>query len=282
MSFEADAGASLLCIGDNVVDLYQDRGEFFPGGNTLNVAVFAKRYGATRVGYIGLIGQDIEGAHVRKCLEVENIWIDRMREAAGPTGKAVVALTESGDRVFVSSNRGGIQRALTLRMDREDEIAIRSYGNIHTSCYSYIEHELPRIRAHAKSVSYDFSTQNDPRYIALVAPHITTAFFSGSDLTDNEIGELADAVLAYGVETVGVTRGDKGAVCFTEGKRFEQGVKAVEVVDTLGAGDSFLAAYLTTRFDGASVADALEIASLRASATCSHFGAFGYPHPSTT
>ncbi|MES2541767.1 MAG: carbohydrate kinase, partial [Pseudomonadota bacterium] len=31
----------LLCIGDNVVDLYLDRGEFFPGGNALNVAVLA-------------------------------------------------------------------------------------------------------------------------------------------------------------------------------------------------------------------------------------------------
>ena len=29
----------LLCIGDNVVDLYLDRGVFFPGGNALNVAV---------------------------------------------------------------------------------------------------------------------------------------------------------------------------------------------------------------------------------------------------
>lgn len=278
MSVRTDVSASLLCIGDNVVDLYQDRGEFFPGGNALNVAVLAKRCGLSRVGYIGLIGQDAEGAHVRKCLGSENIWIERLREAVGPTGKAIVALKD-GDRVFVSSNKGGIQRALTLRMDVDDEIAIRSYENVHSSCYSYIEHELPKIRANAKTISYDFSTHTETEYIERVAPYITSAFFSGSHLTEAQLGALAETVLSYGVETVGITRGAQGAVWFTEGRSFEQAVKPVEVVDTLGAGDSFLAAYLSKRLCGASVVNALEFAAARASDTCTHFGAFGYAQP---
>ena len=98
------SSSALLGIGDNVVDFYRDRGEFFPGGNALNVPVLAKRYGLARAGYIGLIGSDAEGAHVRDSLEREGIWIDRLRQAVGP--QRVRAVTH------LDVDRDGIDRAL--------------------------------------------------------------------------------------------------------------------------------------------------------------------------
>lgn len=275
----SESSPALLGIGDNVVDFYKDRGEFFPGGNALNVPVLAKRYGLARAGYIGLIGNDAEGAHVRGSLKQESIWIDRLRQAFGPNGKAVVSLDDKGDRVFLGSNKGGIQRALALRMDAEDIEAIESFGNIHTSVFSYLEPELPKIRAHAQTLTFDFSTHRDPAYIASVAPHITGAFLSGSGLSDHEIDDLIRYVSGFGVTTVGVTRGSDGAFWLAESRRYRQGIKPAKVVDTLGAGDSFLAGYLTGILTGRSIEAALDFAAECAAATCSYFGAFGYPHP---
>lgn len=269
---------ALLGIGDNVVDFYRDRGEFFPGGNALNVPVLAKRYGLARAGYIGLIGNDAEGAHVRSSLEQEGIWIDRLRQAFGPNGKAVVSLDDKGDRVFLGSNKGGIQRALALRMDAEDIDAIKSFGNVHTSVFSYLEPELPKIRSHAQTLTFDFSTHRDPAYIASVAPHITGAFLSGSGLSDGEVDDLIHHVAGFGVTTVGVTRGSDGAFWLANGRGYRQGIKPANVVDTLGAGDSFLAGYLTGVLTGRSIEAALDFAAECASATCGYFGAFGYPH----
>ena len=272
---------ALLGIGDNVVDFYRDRGEFFPGGNALNVPVLAKRYGLARAGYIGLIGNDAEGAHVRDSLMREGIWIDRLRQAFGPNGKAVVSLDDKGDRVFLGSNKGGIQRALSLRMDAEDIEAIESFGNVHTSVFSYLEPELPKIRAHAQTLTFDFSTHRDATYIASVAPHITGAFLSGSGLSDGEVNDLIGYVAGFGVTTVGVTRGSDGAFWLADGRRYRQGIKPTNVVDTLGAGDSFLAGYLTGVLTGRSIEAALDFAAECASATCGYFGAFGYPHPAS-
>lgn len=272
---------ALLGIGDNVVDFYKDRGEFFPGGNALNVPVLARRYGLARAGYIGLIGNDAEGAHVRDSLRQEGIWIDRLRQAVGPNGKAVVTLDDKGDRIFLGSNKGGIQRALTLRMDAEDIAAIESFGNVHTSVFSYIEPELPKIRAHAGTLTFDFSTHRDRAYIASVAPHITGAFLSGSGLSDGDIDEMIAYVAGFGVTTVGVTRGSDGAFWLADGRRYRQGIKPATVVDTLGAGDSFLAGYLTGILTGRTVEAALDFAAGCASATCGYFGAFGYPHPAS-
>ena len=36
----------IACVGDNCIDYYDDNGQAFPGGNPVNVAVYAKRLGA--------------------------------------------------------------------------------------------------------------------------------------------------------------------------------------------------------------------------------------------
>jgi len=275
----SDSSPALLGIGDNVVDFYRDRGEFYPGGNAVNVPVLAKRYGLARAGYIGLIGNDPEGAHVRDSLLREGLWIDRLREAFGPNGKAIVSLDDKGDRVFVGSNRGGVQRTLSLHMDEDDIAAIARFGNVHTSVFSYLEPELPKIRACARSLTFDFSTKHDRAYIASVAPHITGAFLSGSNLSDGEIEDLMGYIAGFGVPTVGVTRGSDGAFWLADGRRYHQGIKPVTVVDTLGAGDSFLAGYLTGILTGRPIEAALDFAAECASTACTYVGAFGYPHP---
>ena len=160
----------LLCIGDNVVDLYLDRGVFFPGGNALNVAVLARRFGLADVAYMGIVGNDREGDHVRACMLAENLSIAHLRRVEGPNGKAQVTHDAAGDRVFVSSNRGGIRRKLMLRMDEDDLALIAAKGHVHSSCFSYLEPELPRIRAAARGVSFDFSTLHDLSLIHISEP----------------------------------------------------------------------------------------------------------------
>jgi fructoselysine 6-kinase len=78
---------------------------------------------------------------------------------------------------------------------------------------------------------------------------------------------------------VGVTLGSRGAVFSQEGKRYNQGVKKVDAVDTMGAGDSFIAGFLTCRILGEDMVPALDYAATVAAKTCLIHGSFGYPHP---
>ncbi len=57
----------LLGLGDNVMDAYLFRGELYPGGNAANVAVLAKRAGAEKSGYIGVLATDAAGEHFLPC-----------------------------------------------------------------------------------------------------------------------------------------------------------------------------------------------------------------------
>ena len=267
----------LLCIGDNVVDLYLDRGVFFPGGNALNVAVLARRFGLGDVAYMGIVGNDREGNHVQACMKSESLSTDHLRRVEGPNGKAQVTHDAQGDRVFVASNRGGIRRKLMLRMDDDDLALIAAKGYVHSSCFSYLEPELPRIRVAAIGVSFDFSTLHDPTYLALVCPHVTTAFLSGADLDNAAVSDLIARVIDLGPETVCVTRGDKGAVWAKGQTRIEQPIVPATVVDTMGAGDAFIAGYLVGTLRGDTPEKVLPYAASCAANACGWEGAWGYP-----
>lgn len=234
----------LVGIGDNVVDHYLDQGMYYPGGNALNVAVLARRSGLADTAYVGIIGDDAEGAHVRASMLAEGLSDRWLRQAVGETGKARVTL-ENGDRVFVGSNKGGLRKRLALRMDDDDLALIARLGHVHSSCFSYLEPELPRIRAVARGLSFDFSIGREDGYFAQVC----------------------------------VTQGERGAV-FSDGTRLiRQGIVPATVVDTMGAGDAFIAGLLAATLAGATPEAALPHAAACAARACGWPGAFGHPHP---
>jgi ribokinase len=72
-----------------------------PGGKGANQAVAARRAGAaTR--FLGCVGDDVFGRHLRSFLEDEGIGLDGLRTTCGiPSGMAVVTVTELGENAIV-------------------------------------------------------------------------------------------------------------------------------------------------------------------------------------
>ncbi|WP_327673559.1 carbohydrate kinase family protein [Kitasatospora sp. NBC_00458] len=86
--------------------------------------------------------------------------------------------------------------------------------------------------------------------------------------------EAARHWLGLGPATVAVTRGPDGAFALTaDGRRVEVPARAVEVADTVGAGDSFMAALLHARHGGAGLDEALTRAAAAAALTVARPGA---------
>ncbi|WP_223594871.1 PfkB family carbohydrate kinase [Neobacillus bataviensis] len=265
----------LIAVGDNVVDYYEDRGEMFPGGNAVNVAVFWKRYGAEFVSYIGIVGNDEEGDHIVSSLKQENIDVSQVRKVFGPSGEAVVTLDEQGDRKFVGSNKGGVQKLVKLNFAEAELEFINTFSLLHTSVYSYIEKELPLLKTYI-DISFDFSTRYDDEYLELVCPHVKFAIFSGGDLTKQECEALIAKVHAAGTPNVIVTRGSEGSVFSDSRQVYEHGIADADVVDTLGAGDTFVAVFLKEYVQHGDAKAAMQRGAAAAAETCGRFGAFGH------
>jgi fructoselysine 6-kinase len=264
----------LISIGNSVMDYYPDKKKMYPGGNALNVAVLSKRYGAEKSSFVGILGNDPEGWHIEKALETEAVNTSRIRKVEGATGKVKIKLDEGGDREFAEWIKG-VQALVKMQFTPEDLNYILSHTHLHTSVNSYLDKEIPEL-SKGISISYDFSTNREEEYLKSICPYIDFAFLSGSDLSMDSCENLIEFVHQLGTKYVVVTRGEHPAILSDFGKIYKQPVTSGKVVDTLGAGDSFISMLLVQFYKTQNLKDAMKKATEAATETCSNYGAFGY------
>jgi fructoselysine 6-kinase len=263
---------TIAAAGDNVVDCYEFLGQMYPGGNALNVAVFARRNGAS-ASYLGAVGTDTAGKLIRSALRAEGVNLERLRVRPGMTAFCVIG-HRHGDRVFLRSDVG-VSR---FELDTLDLRFIARHDAVHVSQSSGLDHRLEDL-ASLVPLSYDFSTRRDPEHIAAVAPHCFLASISGGDLTTEAADEIAAQALAAGARYVLVTRGADGAFLTHAGGTTRVGAAPRTVVDTLGAGDTFIARVLVGLVAEEKPDAVMADAARRAADTCGSSGAFGYGLP---
>lgn len=268
---------SLVGVGDDVLDCYLHEDLAYPGGNALNAAAYSRLFFGGEAGFVGIMGDDRFGDHLRSVLDELGVDRTRARVAHGANGMAFVTLDGDGDRRFVASNRGGVQEGLRLRLTEKDHEYLARYRRVHTSLYSSIEPEIQAIAAHGSAVSYDYSDDAGRDVIALTAPHVDVGFFSGGALSDAEAEDLGAFAIASGLGCAIVTRGARGSLAFEGDDRHRVGIRPVHAVDALGAGDAFITGFLAARSAGADLAACLDVAAVSGALACTLRGAFGYP-----
>jgi len=87
--------------------------------------------------------------------------------------------------------------------------------------------------------------------------------------------EAAQSLLAYGPHTVIVTLGEQGALAVNRDGAVVQPGLNVPVADTIGAGDTFNAAFIRAYLDGKSLAEAVQFANVAAALSVTALGPRG-------
>jgi fructoselysine 6-kinase len=259
----------LAGVGDNVVDSYRDLGVMYPGGQALNVAVYAQRLGV-EAAYLGIVGDDRAGRHVLSALRAEGVDVSRVRVEQGPNAVATVALVD-GDRRFMGSEPG-VSR---FRVSDDDLVWLSGFDLIHSSESSFLEDQLGLLAA-AAPVSFDFSERRDPDYIHPLLPHVQVAEFSLSDLDDAAATAWLERIHDQGPRLVLATRGTADALLYDGDRLWHQPTTPTEPVDTLGAGDAYIARFLVGLLRREPHETSLADAAVVAAATCGIYGAFGH------
>lgn len=231
--------ASLIAVGDNTLDVYLDRNIEYPGGNALNVAVFASRLGAGSA-YLGCVGDDLYGQRLLHCLHEEKVDALRCQTLHGASGWACVDSID-GERVFLGSDPGVCRQ---LRLSAEDLAYITTFPMAHSSLYSGLENQLAQVRHACGCLSFDFSDNWVEFDWPALIRHVDIAFFSAAELPSREAYELAHSMRALGPSTVVITRGALGAIAVDALGVHEQPSRPCTVVDSMGAGDGFIASFL--------------------------------------
>lgn len=239
--------ARLIGIGDNVVDCNYTTRVMYPGGNSLNFAVYGRQLGH-ETAYAGVLGTDPQADIVINALKDQGVDISGCVQVEGETGICGIRLTD-GDRTITDENDAGVVKSSPLSITTELLEYIRTFDVAHSSCFSYLEDQLHKIKEAGIPVLYDFSDVWEEETLDKVCPDITFAFFSGKDLSEEQLKELlARCVKVHGCELAVTTIGIRGALVYN-GRKFYKKLPynfEASVVDTTGAGDSWITAFVST------------------------------------
>lgn len=273
----------VIGIGDNVVDDYVHIRTMFPGGNALNFSVYASMLGCESA-YLGVFGNDGAAGHLQRTLAEIGVDTSHCRCADGPNGRAILSM-EDGERVFISSNQGGVSKSVPMEFIFDDLDYLQTFSIMHTSAYSYLDDHLGRMQSLNPLVSYDFSDDFDAEYALTLCRYVDIGFFSCAEWTEEAIIDLLGKAVSRGCTLVVATRGPHATILFDGQSWFRQIPHPVTPTDTLGAGDAFITGFLvsyvgskgdTSARPALLIESSLERAALFAAEICQAQGAFGH------
>ena len=267
------------------------------GGDTLNMSVYMSRLG-TKVDYVTALGDDkssdwllqrwaaegVECSHVIRCKDqvpgMYMIELDQYGErsfkywrANSPASKMFDDATQA-NRIFDTLNSfdtiflSGISLAILKPDVRATLIEFlgeyrKGDGKVVFDC-----NHRPNLWNGPDEAMSCYTQMYQVTDIALPTFDDERALF-GYQTPEQAL----EVILASGVSEVALKMGEKGCYYVDQGEVGFVPVKAVEVVDTTSAGDSFNAGYMSRRLIGGSVEEACRAGHRLASTVVQHRGA---------
>lgn len=255
-------------VGDNCIDMYDNIGEFYVGGNPVNVAVYIKRLGGN-ADYAGVVGNDRYGELVKEQLYEKGVDVSMVKTIEGSTAISHIDLINK-ERVFGEYEEGVLPQLL---LAEEELKRLAECDIVVSSVWSYTESYFERLKRLGAITAMDFSTELDSEVIDVVGEYLDYAFFSFEE-GNMELEEFMKDIFERIRGIVIVTRGEEGSVVY-DGKQFiYHGIEPCEVIDTLGAGDSFIAGFLYGMAEGLSIKDSMMKGAKNSSVTIGYKGAW--------
>lgn len=273
----------VVCVGEVLWDVLP-HGEFL-GGAPLNVCAHLRRLGID-AGLVSRVGRDARGDEARRrisALGIDTGLIQVDRERPTGTAEAILAADGSATYAFPSPAAWDALESRPETVDRARD-AVVVYGTLAQRSPASRE-AVREVVGAARLAVFDANLRHphDDERTGLSA--LALAHFV--KLNDDEVtrfaqwlGSAPDAdslwtalQTRYGVQTLCVTEGARGAKLWHGDERIGVEAIATVVCDTIGAGDAFLAMLLAGLLCGASPQDAMQRATRLASFVASQPGA---------
>jgi ribokinase len=254
---------------------------YFPGGKGANQAVSAAKLGAPTT-LIGRLGRDAFGHELKAFLAAQGIDLSHVQETSeAHTGTAIITIANADNTIIVIPGANALVSAAeiaALPIARGD-VAV-----------SQFEIPLPTISAFFKRARAAGATtilnpapaiEFDPELFDLVDILILNetelGFLAKTELRDTDdharFVEAARSLPNGNNKIVCVTLGKRGVVALMDEPSLIIGGRAVEAVETTGAGDCFVGAVAAQLAAGKSATDALNYANVAASICVQRMGA---------
>ncbi len=260
---------AVAAVGFCCADVYEKLGKFYPTGNGVDWGVHLARMGVP-VSIVSVVGTDDYGAKMKQALAAEGIDITHLRIEEGDTCKMMMDLKNGTDRVHLEEIEG-VMADYALTDEEFDFVA--KHTVLHTDLFGKVLDHLPAWKAAGVEIVMYFSVfSEDPEYACeKLFPYVDYAFLSYDGKKDEHIKEWVKRIHAYGPKLVTATMGELGSICYNGCTMYEHGIVTAKVVNTVGAGDSYIAGFTYGILNGWDVPSCMQRGAEISSAVVSKF-----------
>ncbi|TAP25740.1 MULTISPECIES: carbohydrate kinase [Micrococcaceae] len=253
-------GTLISIVGESLVDVIAtasdgDVGATYPGGSPLNVAVGTARLGLpTKL--VTQFAPDEHGQLIQDHLESSNVEVSNFGLERTSVAEASIGSGGSADYDFsIEWNLGTGKRQLGTEVRGSMHIHTGSIASAMMPGATSVLTAIAECRG-GSTISYDPNCRPALCPDASQARRQAELFVQESDLVkasdedlawlypDRSPEETMAAWLELGPAFIAVTRGDAGTVFLSRQGRVEVGGEKIALVDTVGAGDSFMSGLL--------------------------------------
>jgi fructokinase len=298
-----------LVCGEALVDVYEANHtstgvnlESHVGGSPFNVALCLARLGQP-VSFMGSVSNDFLGERIMRALQSAGVGSERVVRSALPTTLSLVGLDAHGVPAYQFYGEAGADRQLLKESLAATPLSARAF---HFGSFSTVVEPIASTlrelvgREYTRNViSYDpnvrlnvvLDVERWRAQLCWMLPRTHLLKISEEDLSilfpDDEVELLAARWQAQGVRLIVVTRGAQGVRAWCGAGSVSLAAEKVNVIDTVGAGDTFQAALLAwlaenhkmsieglVELDTKQLRAALVFATRAATITCSRRGAY--------
>lgn len=228
-------------MGDNCIDVYERLGRKYPTGNVVDTGVNMAKLGAT-VSVISTTGSDENGKWMRETLQKEGVNLSHFKTSEGAT--AITYMDMDGlDRVHGDYMEGVMANIV---FEEEDICFAAGHELVHSALWGKAEQALPKIKMKNPKclISFDYADRLGHELVEKTLPYVDLGFYSYHKGRDKWIEDFLADKIQRGMKVAVATFGEKGSLAYDGRKYCEGRVYPAEVVNTVGAGDSFIAGFL--------------------------------------
>ncbi len=259
----------LAAVGDNCMDVYENIGKAYPGGNPVNVAVYFVRLGG-EASYTGVVGTDQYGKLMKEKIGAKGVDVSHMRFMEGNTAITHVQLID-GERVFGEYEEGVLA---DFKLTDEEIDFLCSHDMVVTGLWGNVHNDLKAIHDRGVSVAFDAATRPEDEAAQIAIPSVDYLFFATDDGDTPALREQMKELHSKGPKLVITTLGDKGSLVYDGKNYITFGIIPCNVVDTMGAGDSYIAGFLKGILEGKTVEECMKTGASNSSVTLEYNGAW--------
>ena len=246
-------------IGDSCIDLYRDTGRYYLTGNIIDTGIHLCQLGVD-VSVLTYVGDDAYGREMIEALNEEGLDVSHVRQSSKPTAVTYMELN-GNERVHGEYVEGAME---DLVFDEEDILFVSGMDLVHSALWGKSESYIPGLKKSGSLISFDFADRLEHPLVETLEKYTDIGFFSHTK-RDSYIEEYLTDRINGGMRLAIATLGANGSLCRDEQGFYYSAAIESEVVNTVGAGDSFIAGFLFEYLRGKDVRSAMLSGAKRAS-----------------